>query len=85
MLLARSHQRATMGNMLASLLVGLGIPLAVLGVRLILRGDRPADLGGMVLAPIGVLLLGLGLAEMVQPRLLLPTETGSVGFRARGR
>jgi uncharacterized membrane protein YczE len=84
-LLALFHQRATMVNMLVFALIGLGIPLAVFGVRLILRGDRPADLGGMVMAPVGMLLIGLGLAAMVQPRLLSSTETGSVGFPARGR
>lgn len=74
-----------MGNMLALALLGLGIPLALLGVRLILRGDRPADLGGMVIAPVGMLLVGLGLAMVVQPRLLSLTETGSAGSPDHGR
>ena len=71
--------------MLAFVLVALGVPVAVSGVRLVLRGDRPADLGGMVLAPVGMALVLFGLAAIVQPGLFLPSETGSVASPARGR
>jgi hypothetical protein len=54
---------------LGAFLVLVGVVLAVSGVRLATERPRPANLGGMLLAPAGLLLALLGAARLVAPAL----------------
>lgn len=53
--------------LLGLLLILVGGTLAVFGVRLATGRARPADLGGMVLAPLGVVVALLGAGRLLSP------------------
>lgn len=53
--------------LLGVVLIVFGGALAVVGVRLAMGRARPADLGGMVLAPLGVVVALLGAGRLLSP------------------
>lgn len=59
-----------MSTALPSLLITAGAALAAWGTRLAVTRPRPASLGGMLLAPIGLLVAYGGVAWLVGARLL---------------